>query len=168
MWRPRPLVGAEIAPPSSAERGPDVGVFDFPAIRGRSGVVVGGDVAVLFAESAEDEAARELIRFLAKPEAARPWAEAGRFVSPNRKLSPSSYPDPTTRRLAETIVTAETVRFDLSDLVPPAFGAIEGQGMRQILRDYLKDPSEIEGVTQRLEEAASASDRLERAERARP
>ncbi len=147
---------------SRSTAGPSAGVFGFPAIGGQSGVVIGGDVAVLFKKHANDEAAKKLIQYLATPQAAKPWAQSGGFVSPNTKFPLNQYPDPTTRRLAKAIVKAKTVRFDLSDLVPPAFGGSEGVGMREILRSYLKDPGNIDVVTQRLEAAAKYADGLEK------
>ena len=157
------FVPSEIPDRSNAGVARETGVFGFPTIAGRDGVVIGGDVAVLFAKSATNEAAKKLIRFLATPQAAEPWAESGGFISPNAKLNSRVYPDPTTRQLAEAIVNAQTVRFDLSDLVPPAFGAIDGQGMRAIFRDYLRNPRNVDGISRRLEEAAIAAERLEAA-----
>lgn len=142
----------------------DAGVFDFPAIHGsKPAVVVGGDVAVLFKQSASNDAARALISFLAKPEAAKPWARAGGFISPNRRLAPSAYRDRRTRRLAQLLMTAKTLRFDLSDLVPPAFGAKPGQGMWKLFRDYLGQPSKVDAITRQLRSPAAAASRCERA-----
>ncbi len=139
------------------------GYFHFPPIgRGSSPVVVGGDVAVLFEKSAHNEAARALIRFLATPEAAEPWARSGGFISPNRRLDPSVYPDPTSRPLAKELVE-RPVRFDLSDVQPPAFGATAGQGMWELLRDYLKDPRSADAIARKLEHAASNAWQCERA-----
>ena len=154
-------------PPVPAARGggaalPRAEFFRFPgfAAPAAASAVVGGDVAVLFSES---EAAQELIRFLATPEAAESWARSGGFVSPNAKVPASAYPDPLTRRTAAALTGADTVRFDLSDLQPPAFGARAEQGMWEILQDFLSDPSDVDGVTRRLEAAAKAAGECERA-----
>jgi len=128
--------------------------------RSQQAIVAGGDVAVLFTDN---PAARELVRFLATREAAEPWAKAGGFVSPNKRLGADAYDDPTTRRSARALVRARAISFDLSDQQPPAFGATDGQGMWQILRDHLRSPRDVEGVTQRLEKAATAAERCERA-----
>ena len=130
---------------------------------GRRDPVCGGDVAVLFAKNAKNAAAKKLIRFLATPEAAEPWAASGGFISPNAKLNSDVYPDPATREVADAIVNAEPVRFDLSDLVPPAFGATDGQGMWEIFADYLKNTRNVDAIARRLEDAASAADQLEAA-----
>ncbi len=166
------FVPSAIAARTGAKVGHDADFFPFPSVDGseharalgvgedRVGIVAGGDVAVLFTDQ---PAAKELIRFLAKPQAAEPWAKAGGFVSPNKRLAADAYADATTRRSARALVRARTISFDLSDQQPPAFGATDGQGMWQILRDYLRSPDDVDAVTQRLEKAVTAVETCERA-----
>jgi alpha-glucoside transport system substrate-binding protein len=141
---------------------PDVRFFDFPTVRGgRPGsMVVGGDVAVTFSGTAP---AQRLVRYLATAAAATPWARAGGFLSPNRAVRPATYPDPLTRRAASALAQASTVRFDLSDLQPPAFGATAEQGMWAIFQDFLADPRDADATARRLERAARAAWACERA-----
>ena len=73
-------------------------------------VVVGGDVAVLFHD--RPDAAR-LIRFLATPAAAEPWARSGGFLSPNAALGSAAYPDAAARGAAAALSGPGTIRFDL-------------------------------------------------------
>jgi alpha-glucoside transport system substrate-binding protein len=103
------------------------------------------------------------MRYLATPAAAGPWAQAGGFLSPNRAVGPSAYPDPLARRAASALARATTVRFDLSDLQPPAFGATDEQGMWAIFQDFLADPSDPDATARRLERAAQAAWACERA-----
>ena len=140
------------------------GFFPFPALApgAQSSVVVGGDVAVLFSD---DRPARRMMRFLASPEAARPWAEAGGFVSPNSAVPLSWYPDRLTRQAAQTLIDAQVVRFDLSDLQPPAFGATAGQGMWKIFRGLLVAPHDVDAAARQLESGARAAYDCERAVR---
>jgi alpha-glucoside transport system substrate-binding protein len=151
-------------PASSAAR--EAGMFPFPARRstGRAPVVVGGDVAVAFDREARS---RQLMRFLATPAAAEPWARHGGFVSPNRDFDRTAYPDPLTRQVADALIGARTVRFDLSDQQPPAFGAIAHQGMWSILQHFLANPNEVGATARRLESAASAAWACERANHGR-
>jgi alpha-glucoside transport system substrate-binding protein len=137
--------------PATVGEGADF--FDFPAIGDTEAgaVVVAGDQAVLLKDS---EAGKALMRFLATPEAAEPWAEAGGFISPNQNLSLDVYPNEIQRRIAESVVAAESIRFDLSDLQPSAFGATPGQGMFKLFQDFLGDPSNVDGIAQQLERAA--------------
>jgi len=145
-----------------AETARRTGTFPFPAIdQAPDAVVAGGDVAVQF-KTKNASAAREFMHFLAGPTAAAPWAAAGGFISPNKKLAPRVYNDPITQGLARPLHT-ETILFDLSDLQPPAFGAESGQGMWRIFEDYLmKGPASIPMTMQRLQRASDAARRCER------
>jgi alpha-glucoside transport system substrate-binding protein len=141
-----------------------VGFFDFPAVGTRTApaAVVGGDVAVAFTRA---RPARALMRYLATPQAARPWAHTGGFLSPNRAVKGSAYPDALARRAVAALTRARVVRFDLSDLQPPAFGATDGQGMREILPALLRGRADVAATTRRLEAAATAAFACERAVR---
>ncbi|WP_241479754.1 ABC transporter substrate-binding protein [Nocardiopsis lucentensis] len=150
------FIGGVVADSTNSAVGDDARVFSFPYVAGEEGaVVVAGDAAVAMND---DEATMELLRFLAGPEAAGEWAALGGFLSPNRHLTADDYADPLTGQVAEQIVTAgDSVRFDLSDLQPAAFGATVGDGMWQTLQDFMADPSDVEGTMERLEsEAAQA------------
>jgi alpha-glucoside transport system substrate-binding protein len=151
-----------IATTRSAERGDGASFFPFPdaSAHVHSSAVVGGDVAVAFARRA---GAARLMRFLATPAAATPWARRGGFLSPNRMVDPSAYPDALTRRIAAGLVETRTIRFDLSDLQPPAFGAVARQGMWAILQHLLAEPRDVEGTARQLEAAADAAWACERA-----
>ncbi len=149
------FVAGNIVHDTKTEVGTDARFFDFPSIgESKRSVVFGGDVAVLLDAT---EVGRELIKFLADPLAAEPWAEAGGFVSPNRSVDPAAYPDLTTRQLARALVEPGVVRFDLSDLVPASFGATDGQGMYKVLQDWLKNPTDVGATAAQLEAAAAAS-----------
>ncbi|MDQ3570944.1 MAG: extracellular solute-binding protein [Actinomycetota bacterium] len=149
------FVAANIAKETRAEVGTDARFFEFPSINeSEPSVIFGGDVAALLKDN---EASRELIRFLATPEAAEPWAEAGGFISPNRSVDPAAYPDLTTRQLARALNHPGVVRFDLSDLVPASFGATDDQGMWKILQDWLENPADVDATAAQLEAAAAAA-----------
>jgi alpha-glucoside transport system substrate-binding protein len=129
--------------------------FKFPTIgRSRRLAVVGGDIAVMLKDN---DAAKRLIQFLATPAAAKPWASVGGFISPNRNLPLSAYADAETRRTAKALQGGNTIRFDLSDQQPPAFGATAGKGMWEIFRYFLKHPRAINDTAARLEQAAKLS-----------
>jgi alpha-glucoside transport system substrate-binding protein len=135
--------------------------FPFPSITGRMPTVVGaaeqvasgevgGDVAVLMQNTDE---ARALLRFLARPDAAEPWARLGGFLSPNRHFPASVYPDEATRTAAKALSEATTVRFDLSDLQHHEFGSRPGKGMWGILRALVTERQAPGATADRLEEA---------------
>ena len=149
------FVAGIIAADTQATLGADADFFDFPSISGSpASVVGGGDMAVLMDDS---EVGKAFMKFLATPEAATIWAELGGFSSPNKNVDPAVYPDDITRRAATALANAEVVRFDMSDLEPPAFGGTPGKGEWQLLQDFLSDSTDIEGTQAKLQEAAAAA-----------
>ncbi len=134
--------------------GEDAGYFPFPSIRGASGVVSGGDTVVTLTPN---PAAAALVEFLAGADAATIWAEIGGFISPNSEVSPDAYPDETTRSIATDLSGAETVRFDMSDLMPAAFGGTDGAGLWKGMQDILADPAAVDAVLADLEAQATAA-----------
>ena len=135
---------------TKAKVGPDADFFDFPSIDGSPPAVMGGgDLAVLLDDT---EAGRELIKFLATPEAAEVWAGLGGYISPNKNVDISAYTDPVDKRVAQALIDAgDSTRYDLSDLQPTAFGATTGQGIWGILTDFMNDPKDVDGTAQKLE-----------------
>jgi alpha-glucoside transport system substrate-binding protein len=156
VTEPADFVAGIITGETKGEIGTDADFFDFPSIDGSApAVVAGGDAAVLMTDS---DAARALLEFLGTPEAGEIWAAEGGFLSPNRNLDSSVYPDDITRRTAESLVGAAeegNVRFDMSDLQPGEFGATTGEGLWGILQEFLRNPDDIDGITKQLEESAA-------------
>jgi alpha-glucoside transport system substrate-binding protein len=150
------FVPGVVAGVSEAELGVDVDVFPFPEPGvGRRLVVGGGDVAVQMRRS---EAGAALLRFLATGEAGEIWAARGGFLSANEDVDLTVYPDDTTRDIARALLEAgDGFRFDLSDLQPVEFGGTTGAGMWAALRDFLADPSDVDGTAARLEADAAAA-----------
>lgn len=140
---------------TNAQLGVDADVFPFPSVGpSRAGVVGGGDAAVLLRRS---DAGDAFLRYLASPEAAAIWAGRGGFVSPNRNLDISVYPDEITRSVARRLLDAgDEFRFDLSDLQPAAFGGTASHGLRPRLQEFLLN-RDVEGTATRLEAEARAA-----------
>jgi alpha-glucoside transport system substrate-binding protein len=148
------FVAGVIAASTSATVGVDARVFPFPRIGPASSVVTGGDTLVALTD---DPGTPALMRFLASSEAASIWAADGGFVSPNREVELGEYPDDSTRQIAEDLVGAENLRFDMSDLMPSAFGATRGDGFWRAMQDYLADPDRIDRILAELEAEATAA-----------
>lgn len=147
------FVAGNIAADGTSVVGENALFYDFPAIDGSDpSVVSGGDVAVQFAD---DEATAALMEFLASPDAAEVWVPEGGLLSANSGVDTSLYPDETTQQIAESLLEAEEIRFDMSDLAPSAFGGTPGQGFWQEMISFYQDPSDIDGTAQRLEDAAA-------------
>ncbi len=153
-WVGEPRTAGFVLAAQPADRPPDAGVIDFPAIGDSPpSVVVDGDAAVLLTDS---PGGRALVEFLATPEAGEVWASLGGFTSPNRKLNPAVYPNEAERRAAAALIAAQVVRWDMSDFQPPAFGADPNRGLLPLFREYLADPAAASDVAGRMERVASA------------
>ncbi|MGW3951705.1 ABC transporter substrate-binding protein [Streptomyces sp. NPDC004752] len=137
--------------------GKDADFFPFPAVDGGTAPVVsGGDAAVVLKDGKNAKAGMKLLEYLATPEAAAVWAKAGGFLSPNKKLDLAAYGDEVTRATAKSLVGAgDSVRFDMSDQAPAAFGGTKGTGEWKLLQDFLRDPSDPKATAARLEDAAA-------------
>ena len=131
----------------------DYNVFQFPSIGGSPPAVVGGgDIVVMFKDSPASEA---LVKYLATPAAATIAAKyAPGYSSPNKNVKPSAYSDVLNRATAIQLAHARTFRFDLSDLAPSAFGGTVGQGLFKLFQDFLKSPSNVNGIASQMEAAA--------------
>ncbi|HEY3106476.1 MAG TPA: extracellular solute-binding protein [Gaiellaceae bacterium] len=147
------FVEGEILNSTKAKPESGFNVFDFPSINDSPpSVVGGGDQVVMFKDS---PAARALVEYLATPEAAEIWVKRGGFASPNKGVPESAYQDPLLRATATALANAENFRFDLSDLQPSAFGGTVGQGEFKLFQDFLSNPSDVDGIAQKLEDAAA-------------
>ncbi|WP_310727065.1 ABC transporter substrate-binding protein [Streptomyces sp. N2A] len=137
--------------------GEDAKFFPFPSVDGgKAPVVSGGDAAVVLKAGKNKKAAMELVKYLGTPEASAIWAKAGGYISPNKKVPASAYHDEVTRNAAKSLTGAgNSVRFDMSDQAPAAFGGTQGAGEWKLLQDFLRDPSDPKGTAQKLEAAAA-------------
>ncbi len=146
------FVASEISKLGKVKVGDGAKFFDWPAINGsKPAVVTAGDQAVAFKDT---PAAMALMAFLASPEAAKIMAAKGGFMSANKNLDAATYPDETTRQLATSVVNAELLRFDLSDLTPQAFGGSTSAHMWVLLQEFLSKPIEPAALAAQLEDAA--------------
>ncbi|GLX00114.1 ABC transporter substrate-binding protein [Microtetraspora sp. NBRC 16547] len=138
---------------SGAQVGEEAKIMPFPKAGDTAPVVLGGDVGVVMKDST---GAQALLEFLASKEGGEVWAKQPGYLSPNRNVSPENYPNELTKQLAETIISAgEAVRYDMSDLAPSAFGGTDGKGEWKHLQDFLRNPSDIKGIQQKLEADAA-------------
>ncbi|GLF93428.1 ABC transporter substrate-binding protein [Streptomyces yaizuensis] len=138
---------------TDAKIGEDARVFPFPPVGAEPPVVTGGDAAVAFKDS---EGAQALLTFLASPDAAAIQAAAGGFLSPNKSLDLSAYPNDVLRSIAKSLIDAgDDFRFDMSDQMPQSFGGTPGKGFWNTLQDFLKNPKDVAGAQRELERDAA-------------
>jgi alpha-glucoside transport system substrate-binding protein len=112
--------------------------YPFPSISGSSPVVeASGDFAVDFTNN---PAAQAFLQYMAGPQAASELVSASGsgFLTANKAMPTSAYPDPTSALLAQQIVNAgNNFRFDMSDQAPAAFGGTANQGEWADLQSFL-------------------------------
>lgn len=138
---------------TKAEVGTDAKVFPFPVVGQSSPAVVGGDAAVALKNT---KGAQALLTFLGSPDSAKIWAEAGGFISPNKNLPMSAYPNDVQRNIAKAMIAAgDDIRFDMSDQAPQSFGGTPGKGEWKALQDFLANPKDVAGTQKALETAAA-------------
>ncbi|KEG41892.1 ABC transporter substrate-binding protein [Streptomyces griseorubens] len=140
---------------TKAKVGTDAKVFPFPSVGDTPPVVSGGDAAVILEDS---EAAQALVTFLASPDAAGIQAKLGGYLSPNKNVPESAYPNEVQQKMAKALIDAgDDFRFDMSDQAPQAFGGTPGKGEWKALQDFLKNPADVAGTQAKLEADAAAA-----------
>jgi maltose-binding protein MalE len=146
------FVVGEIQKSGKVQVGTGAKFFPFPSINGSApSVVTGGDIALMYKDSA---ASKALMRYLASAQAAGIWAAMGGFLSANKNLDVTMYPDETTRQLGDAILKSTQVAFDQSDQTPQAFGGQAAADEWRILTEFVGNPSDPAGTAARLEAAA--------------
>ncbi|MFC5752896.1 ABC transporter substrate-binding protein [Actinomadura rugatobispora] len=129
--------------------------YDFIPFPGRRAVEIGGDVLGMFRDT---PAARRLIAYLTTAHAQEIWikrAGSGAF-SLNRAVPPERYPDRLSQRIAQTLTSAQTVRFDASDSMPTVMAAAFDHAVLEFAADP-RDP--------RLDTILTALDQVRRTTR---
>jgi len=151
------FVAGVILSSTKAKPKTDFNAAPFPAVKpgpNANAVEIGGDLFVTFRDTPAIEA---FVKFLATADAAKAWAKLGGFGTGNKNVPASIYPDAITRATEAPIGKATSVVFDMSDEQPSAFGSTTGQGEWGIFQDFLRNPSNVNGIAQKLETAAAAA-----------
>jgi alpha-glucoside transport system substrate-binding protein len=135
------LVGADFALPVVTRLAPHAPPLDwFPVPAPPGGVrplVVGGDLAVLLAGAGPG--GRELVEWLALPDAARDWAAYGGFVSLHKDVA--GYPPQYRKQLLEDVQEGrpDGLGFDLSDRLRGGLSGGDGRGLWRVLQRFLAE-----------------------------
>ena len=132
------------------EAGEDSAFFYFPSIEEEFGrpALGAGDQFVMFNDRPE---VRALLEYLATPEAAQGWIEAGGFVSANSSVPAEWYTNYKDEAMSEILNQSTELRFDASDTMPADVG---GGSFLSGMVDWVADGgSNTEQVFQRIEES---------------
>ncbi|MCW2780334.1 MAG: extracellular solute-binding protein [Marmoricola sp.] len=139
-----------------AKVGTDAKVFPFPSINGSAPVSeAAGDFAVAFTPN---KAAQPFLAYLASPEAAKILVSTSGsgFLSVNKNLANSAYPDATSGDLAKQLVdVGNNFRFDMSDQAPAAFGGTPNKTEWGDLQTFLVNGN-VAAAQQQLEKDAKS------------
>jgi len=131
--------------------------FPFPSINGSQPTLeAAGDFAVAFSNAPVVQA---FLQYVASPEAAKELVSApgSGFISANKNLSTSAYPDSTLAQLAQQLVSVgDNFRFDMSDQAPAAFGGTPNKGEWADLQAFLGNGN-VSAAQQKLEHDAAAA-----------
>jgi len=131
---------------TAPKSGTDYNFFDLPPVDSQyaGAHVVAGDLFGMFKDTPQ---ARALMKYLTTPQAQAIWVKRGGALSPNNQVPLSDYPDPISKNLAQSIVSAKTVRFDAGDLMP---AAMQAEYWKDVL-DYVNNPSQLDSIMARAD-----------------
>ncbi|NLG99377.1 MAG: carbohydrate ABC transporter substrate-binding protein [Chloroflexi bacterium] len=131
------------------QAGTDYTFFTFPPIDEQFGnpLLVAGDLFGMFNDTPQ---ARSFMQYMTTAEAQAIWAERGGFISANRSMDPSVYPDEISQKIGEMIVEADAVRFDASDLMPEGVNSAFSQAVLQ----FVANPDQLDSILQQTESVA--------------
>ena len=124
---------------------PDVAVagetYDFFAMPADefAGLTTAGDLFGMFTDTPQ---ARSLMQYLVTADAQQIWVERGGAISPNSAVPTSAYPDDTSRRIAEILISADVVRFDASDKMPDQMN----QAFWSAMLDFIQNPGNLDQI----------------------
>jgi len=96
--------------------------FPLPPIDAQYGqpALISGDIYAMFNDRPE---VRAVMQYFTMGDSLRTWIQSGGVTAPMNDADSSWYTNEQERRMAEFLKTADTVRFDGSDLMPGAVGA---------------------------------------------
>jgi alpha-glucoside transport system substrate-binding protein len=124
----------------------DFNLFPFPAIDSRNAGAqeVAGDLFGMFKDTPQS---RALMKYLTTPEAQSIWVKRGGAISPNKSVPPDAYPDQLSKQMAQAMLSATTVRFDASDLMPEAMN----NAFWKAVLDYVQNPGSLDSILATLD-----------------
>jgi alpha-glucoside transport system substrate-binding protein len=132
--------------------GEDYTFFAFPPIDSAQGnpLEVAGDLFGMFNDTPQ---ARALMNYLVTADAQSIWAKRGGFLSANKSVPPSVYPDVLTQQIAQMLTSASAVRFDGSDQMPAAVNS----AFYTAVLNFVQNPNNLDSILSTVETTASTA-----------
>lgn len=125
----------------------DFNFFPFPPFKTGEpkSTEMAGDLLAMFNNTPQAQA---LIKYLSTPEAQSIWAGiGGGYLSPNKDVPLSTYPDQLSRKAAGILTSAQVAVFDASDQMPQQLN----QAFYQGILNYVQDPTSLDSILQNLD-----------------
>ncbi|HEY8346591.1 MAG TPA: ABC transporter substrate-binding protein [Symbiobacteriaceae bacterium] len=131
----------------------NVGVFILPPIKEgiTPGLVVGGDEFVVFKGHDRPEV-KKFMEWLATLDATTTWAKSGNALFPHQGQDLNLYKTQIERTMAETIMNAESARFDGSDAMPAALNRAFWKG----ITDWVSGNGDLDTILKEIDEAGKS------------
>ncbi|VCU61480.1 Alpha-glucosides-binding periplasmic protein AglE precursor [Tritonibacter mobilis] len=109
--------------PEGTEMGLDADFFYFPAYKGKElgNPVLGA--GTIWSITNDSTGAQALMAFLKSPIAHEVWMAQQGFLTPLKSVNTDLYATDTLKKMGEILLSADTFRFDASDLMPGGVGA---------------------------------------------
>ena len=109
--------------PEGTEMGLDADFFYFPAYEGKElgNPVLGA--GTIWSITNDSTGAQALMEFLKSPIAHEVWMAQQGFLTPLKSVNTDLYATDTLKKMGEILLSADTFRFDASDLMPGGVGA---------------------------------------------
>lgn len=109
--------------PEGTEMGLDADFFYFPAYEGKElgNPVLGA--GTIWSITNDSPGAQALMEFLKAPIAHEVWMAQQGFLTPLKSVNTDLYATDTLKKMGEILLSADTFRFDASDLMPGGVGA---------------------------------------------
>jgi alpha-glucoside transport system substrate-binding protein len=123
------------------------GAFALPPGAGRQAAIVSGELIGMLRDTAQS---RALAAHLASGEAQAVVARRGPALSPHRGVGPDVYRTRAARDAAEILAAADVLRYDASELMPPAVSS----AFAQAALAYLDASERLDGLLEHLERIA--------------
>ncbi|MEJ2707093.1 MAG: ABC transporter substrate-binding protein [Anaerolineales bacterium] len=124
----------------------DFNWFGFPPFQQNAPVSteIAGDLMGMFNDTPQAEA---LIKYLLTPEAQDIWVKRGGFISPNKLVPLSDYPNDLGRKSANRLTSAQVAVFDASDQMPTPMQT----AFYTAVLNYIQDPTSLDSILQNLD-----------------
>ncbi|AOZ94142.1 ABC transporter substrate-binding protein [Paenibacillus crassostreae] len=134
--------------PNTITMGEDIDFFYLPPIDAQYGkpLLVAGDIYSMFNDRPE---VRAVMEFFTTGESIKTWIQSGGVIAPMNDADLSWYSNDVDRRMAELVQSADTLRFDGSDLM---IGAVGAGTFWKGATDYVSGTVDLDGALKEIQE----------------